>query len=144
MLSTCQCCFRFWPKTQNAVLSVQWRWCDWRANVDRVDHSHGNQVVEEDETRGPVSESSKTRWIPLVIIKVKPFPWESGSESLSKSDLVVLSVFLTLGVSDNQLVVNLAVTQTAEVHHSTWTKVLPFIYELLTCITDNIPIWRRS
>jgi len=112
-------------------------------SLSKSDHSRGNQVVEEDETRGPVSESSKTRWIPLVIIKVRSFLWESGSESLSNSDLVVLSVFLTLGVGDNQLAVNPAVTQTAEVHHSTWTRVPPFIYELLTCNADNIAIWRR-
>jgi len=62
--------------------------------------------------------------------------------SLSKSDLVVLSVFLALGMGDNQLAVNPAVTETAEVHHSTWTRVPPFIYELLTCNADNIPIWQ--
>jgi len=130
---------------QKCVLGVQWRCCDWTAKVDWVHHWCGNQVVEEDETRGTVSESSKTRWISNHntsqispdIIKVKPFPWESGSKSLSKSDLIVPPVFLTLGVSDNQLAVNLAATQTAEVHHSTWTRVPPFIYELLTCITDN-------
>ena len=55
----------------------------------------------------------------------------------AESNLVLQSVSLALGVSDNELAVKLAATQTAEVHHSTWTRVLPFIYELLTCNADT-------